>query len=311
MEKMLKTIVIIDRKEIIHSKASERFLHVHFHYDGQVWKGWVPTEYRRTNLHIDVTQENELADYLNLLYEQLNPKHYKDWRIAQENFWLTEKPKATITKSFFDPLADAKGEWVCVHCCLPQNANPQRRIQDIKDFGYTLATDPNRYCECCQRKTTHLLLLPIPRSDASGNGYETWTPTTRKRIIRVLQAWDVFESAYSSHCLPDHKFPEIRWDQDTKAENPETMSEQEIRQKFQLMTNQRNEQKREVCRKCFQTGHRGILFGIPYFYAGNELWDESIPKTGKLAEQGCFGCPWYDIDAWRKGLIEALKKANG
>lgn len=89
------------------------------------------------------------------------------------------------------------------------------------------------------------------------------------------------------------------------------MSEQEIRQKFQLMTNQRNEQKREVCRKCFQTGYRGILFGIPYFYAGNELWDESIPKTGKLAEQGCFGCPWYDIDAWRKGLIEALKKANG
>ena len=30
----------------------------------------------------------------------------------------------------------------------------------------------------------------------------------------------------------------------------------------------------------------------------------SIPKTGKDAEKGCVGCPWYDIAEWRKKLIE-------
>lgn len=308
MTKLLKTIVIVDKNEKFHAKASERYLHVHFIYTGHSWEGWVPTEYRRTNLHVDVNNEDELADYLNQIYEQLNPQHYKEWRLAQEEFWRLEKPNASVTKGFFDPLADAQGEWVCARCQLPHNTNPQRRIQDIKDFGYTLATDTNRFCKHCGKKTTHLLLLPIPRADSSGNGYETWTPAMRKRIIRVLGAWDVYEAANSNHCLPDHKFPEIRWDDETKADNPDTMSNEEIASKFQLMTNQRNEQKREVCRNCFQTGKRGTIFGIDFFYAGTADWDRTIPPKGKEAEQGCIGCPWYDIALWRKKLIEKLQE---
>ena len=84
------------------------------------------------------------------------------------------------------------------------------------------------------------------------------------------------------------------------------MSDEEIKEKFQLLSNQRNEEKREVCRKCFQTGKRGIIFGIPFFYSGNENWDESIPKTGKDAELGCVGCPWYYIARWRKELMKKL-----
>ena len=89
------------------------------------------------------------------------------------------------------------------------------------------------------------------------------------------------------------------------------MTDEEIRQKFQLLTNQRNQQKREVCRTCFQTGKRGSLFGIPYYYEGTENWDTSIPQKGKEAEKGCIGCPWYDIQEWRRHLINDLKKANG
>ena len=86
------------------------------------------------------------------------------------------------------------------------------------------------------------------------------------------------------------------------------MTDGEIRKKFQLLSNQRNQQKREVCRSCFQTGKRGIIYGIPYFYEGTEYWDDNIPKTGKNAERGCVGCAWYDISKWRSSLIALLKE---
>jgi len=73
------------------------------------------------------------------------------------------------------------------------------------------------------------------------------------------------------------------------------------------MTNQKNQQKREICRYCYQTGERGIIYGIPYFYRGDYNWDHKIPKRGKEAEKGCVGCAWYDIERWRQELIKRLK----
>ena len=145
------------------------------------------------------------------------------------------------------------------------------------------------------------------RGGNEGNGYETWTPALRKRIIKVLGSIDVYEDTFSPHCLPDHKFSEIRWDDETKGENPDAMADEEIRQKFQLLTNQRNQQKREVCRTCFQTGKRGYPFGIKYYYAGTEDWDPHIPVKGKQAEYGCVGCGWYDIAEWRKQVLSKLE----
>lgn len=191
-------------------------------------------------------------------------------------------------------------------CTLPANPNWARRIQDLKEMGYTLATDINHFCENCKENTTHLLLVPIKRGNLMGNGYETWSKELRKRILHILKNIDVYENRPNSHVLPDHKFSEIRWDDNTKSENPDDMSDEEIKQKFQLLSNQRNQQKREVCRTCFQTGKRGVIFGIPFYYQGTEDWDENIPKKGKEAEKGCIGCAWYDIETWRKKLIEKL-----
>lgn len=72
----------------------------------------------------------------------------------------------------------------------------------------------------------------------------------------------------------------------------------------------RLEQKREVCRNCYQTGKRGIIYGIPFFYEGTANWDTSIPKKGKDAEKGCIGCAWYDIERWRRELLKALEKLS-
>lgn len=303
-EKLNDCIEIVDKTIKRHSKASEAYIHVHFVYPRQNtgWMGWVPIEYRRTG--VSINSDEELIAYLNKVYEQMHPSNMEKWQADQDIFW-EQKKGAQTTKGFFDALR--YGGWKCVECQLPKNPNWARRIQDLKEFGYTIATDTKRFCPHCQANKTHLIMLPIERCGIEGNGYETWSPTLRKRIIRVLDGVDVYENVQSPHCLPDHKFSEIRWDEDTKGENPDTMTDTDIRQKFQLLTNQRNQQKREVCRTCFQTGKRGTIFGIPFYYKGDENWDSSIPQKGKEAEKGCEGCPWYDIARWREELLKKIQ----
>lgn len=154
---------------------------------------------------------------------------------------------------------------------------------------------------------THLLLLPLPRGTRSG--YESFSSEFRKKIIKILNVKNIYElsSANKSGLIVDHKFPEIRWDEKTKSENIESISEDEIKKRFQLLDNQRNQQKREKCRECFQTNKRGILFGINYYYEGDENWEQDIPKMGKDAERGCVGCGWYDVEKWRNELNNLLK----
>lgn len=288
-----------------HSKASERYIHAIFSYAHEKWDGWVPIEYRRTGL--DLHTQDEINKHLNMVYTEMDPSKRGQWKRDQDEFWAT-KPNALTTKSFYDILIT--GGWKCVECTLPKNPNWARRIQDLKEFGYTLSTDTKKYCSRCGGNKTHLILLPIPRYANEGNGYETWTPALRKRIVRILGGIDVYEAAPSAHCLPDHKFSEIRWDENTKADNPDSMTDDEIRQKFQLLTNQRNQQKREMCRGCKQTGLRPYPFGIKFYYAGGERWDDSIPRKGKAAEAGCVGCGWYDMAEWRKQLMRKLEQSS-
>lgn len=292
----------------VNTKASERYVHVKFEYPDvkKEWDGWVPIEYRRTGVNIAAEDTGGLEKYLNDIYEQMHPSKYDEWKKEQDKLW--KSTRSVETKDIFYILSD--GKWHCRNCDI-SNPNFARRIQDLKEMGYTLATHVNYKCPVCgNNRSTNLILLPINRVELAGNGYETWSPALRKRIISVLGGIDVYENVSNQHCLPDHKFSEIRWDNDTKAENPDAMTDEEIRAKFQLLSNQRNQQKREVCRNCFQTGNRGTIFGITYFYEGGPKWDEEIPKKGKNAEKGCIGCPWYDIETWRKEVIKKLRQED-
>ena len=128
----------------------------------------------------------------------------------------------------------------------------------------------------------------------------------KKRIIDVLDSIDIYEDKKSQDCIPDYKFPEIRWDENTQIKNIFDLTDDEIKSKFQLLTNESLQEKIEVCNQCYQTGKRGIAFDIPFFYKGNEDWDSDIPKRGKAAELGCEGCAWYDFAEWRKQLLNVL-----
>ena len=288
---------------ITHTKASEKYIDVIFHYKDIDYETSVPLEYRRTGTEI---VDEGIDEYLSQIYEEIHPQNWKEWRKKQDTFW-SKKPKAATTKAFFNDLTK-NFFWCCVTCTLPKNPNWARRIQDLKEFGYTLATNTNRFCPTCNKNTTQIILLPIKRGGITG--YEIWPPELRSRIVRLLDSFNAFEAKKTPKegLLPDHKFPEIRWDLDTKRESLTGISDDEIRNDFQLLTNQRNLQKREVCRSCFQTGKRGNIYGIQFFYKGSEYWDKKIPTTGKSAENGCIGCGWYDINTWREQLNNFLKK---
>ena len=288
-----------------HQKASERYLDVVFHYaDAADWHGSIPIEYRRTG--VDLTDALEIEEYLLQAHGFCHPQNWSEWRQEQNLFWQS-KPGAAVTKPFFDAMLPF--EWVC-SCKFPPNPNPQRRIQDIKEFGYTVASFINRSCLECGRKKIAHLLVPLPRGGLSG--YEAWSPSLRTRIVNVLNGYDVYEASTTnkSGLLPDHKFPEIRWDAETRRSSLEDLTDAQIRHDFQLLSNQRNQQKREVCRQCYQTGRRGIPFGVKFFAQGDERWPEEVPRRGKDAEAGCVGCGWYDMDVWRRALNDELAKAN-
>lgn len=291
------------------TKASEFYVRTKFTQDdGFEWTTIVPYEYRRTGLELKT--EEEIAEYLISVKKYFTKDWMDSWRererakcladIAEKEKQNKDKiargknPTEIVTPYVLLPLfslkeCDNKTE-------LPANPNLQRRLQDLKDGGYTIPI-----VQYGRIKTTSTL-LPFPLYEEMG--YETFDKQFKARVIRLLKGRNAFEAKQTAvkALIPDHKFSEVRWDEATKAENSMDMTDEEIIAKFQLLDNQRNQQKREVCRQCFQDGVRGTIYGINYFYKGDEFWDENIPKVGKEAEKGCEGCAWYDIERWRKEL---------
>ena len=154
-----------------HSKASETYIDVIFRYDRKTAiKTSVPIQYRRTGT--DVFDNNAIDDYLSKVYDEVNPKNWNKWRKEQAKFW-EDKQNSKTTKPFFDKLSETF-QYTCVSCQLPPNPNFARRIQDLKEFGYTISTKLNEPCPYCKQKTTQLALLPIRRGGLTG--YETWSP---------------------------------------------------------------------------------------------------------------------------------------
>lgn len=279
---------------IDNNKASETYVRTTFiQDDGFKWDTVVPYVDRRAGLNIET--EQELAEYLISIKPYFRKNAMRQWKRKELKRGLIG---GSVTPLFFKVLLSFKEEFER----FPMNPNSARRIQDIKDAGYTLASVPRQN----GLKGYNRILLPLPLH--AEMGYETFTPQFKARVIRLLKEQNAFEARVTAKkaLIPDHKFSEVRWDDETKAENSMEMTDAEIIQKFQLLDNQRNQQKREICRRCFQEGIRGTVYGIKYFYEGDEHWDSDIPKVGKAAEKGCKGCPWYDIELWRKELNKKL-----
>lgn len=279
-----------------HKKASERYVIISIRSNVTEKEWYLPYYYRRTNVRIDKVKD--LVSFVLRCKPILT-------ELGISTFVSEIRPMAraiighgsSVTYPIFMQLLNNCGKWVWNKAF--DNPNPQRRIQDIKEMGFTLATKIE------DRKTFHMLL---PFSLVKAPTYETIPTKIRKEIFAALDGIDAYSGKPASiSVLPDHKFPEIRWEKET-AESNANLTPAMMREKFQLVPESVNQMKREVCRKCFQSGIRGKLNGIDYFYHWGEKWPAHVPTTGVVAKVGCVGCFWYDMMEWRRSLNKFIKE---
>lgn len=162
----------------------------------------------------------------------------------------------------------------------------------------------SRYCTVCNKCTKWDRWTGEFKEANAAAGVSTGL---QRRIFDYYDYNDVIEQRRRSahELVVDHRFPMERWGA-AETRNPDNMTVDEIRRKFQLLkkddAGNHNLLKSRACERCIATGKRGYPLGIKFYYAGNEDWPADCPDFGPEAEQGCFGCGWYDFAAWREAL---------
>ena len=217
---------------------------------------------------------------------------------------MTKHPFNEGTKfaKTFTILSD--GGWHCGKHELP-GTQPAKAIQIIRQHGFEIK-NKTIYCSTCKDKTVHRKLVstePVRPSFVR----QQFPSKLRKRI---LKHYTNIEAITLREMVPnqlevDHRFPQVRWSGD-ESYNPE-MSDEDLHNKFQLLTRQNNLWKSRYCENCAKTGERGTFIGINFFYEGDPEWD---PKIASDDEQGCYGCFWYDPDKWRVALNSLIEQQD-
>lgn len=226
--------------------------------------------------------------------------------------------KAPVQLKVFNLLSDSK--WHCREHEGKEIASAQYAggggIKGLKRGtknrpGLVIETK-KEYCIKCKQKTT----------------WDKWTGETQsansaanipnhlcQKILKFYSYIDVIEQRErASHELViDHRFPMERRGQN-ESPHPKSISEDEIRQKFQLLkkdtSGNHNLLKSRSCERCIKTGKRGTPFSIRFWYKGDENWSSPVQR-GAEAEEGCIGCGWYDFGTWREALNQKLAESAG
>ena len=210
------------------------------------------------------------------------------------------------TTSYHDweVLKDLK--WHCTKCEL--KSGQAKTWQAWKQQGLQLDVDTkgNSYkkidCIACNNKTVHrkLKTLDILEDTTIRAGIPQSLSKKIKALYKNEEA--LFLREFPTKELEvDHKFPQVRWEKN-EQENKTSMSENEIKSKFILLTRSNNLLKSRQCEKCVKENIRGNFPGIYFWYKGNQEW-KGISKSD---ESGCVGCFWYDPYKCREELNKII-----
>ncbi len=274
-----------------------------FVYGNYEWEGAIPRVLEKQGLQI--LDENQFKKFARKAYDVLNPKNRSKWIQACENYWENKHKGQTYAVL----VALQSGEWECRVCGPLPKTNPQdaARLSALKSEGYVIASQ-RRFCTQCKKSTMHDLLVMLPTIRGRfGYGKKLRAPMSEKLKTKTKETLNHTETCFNvkrlgKQLVIDHKFPSQRW---TKPEsrNPDSMSVDDIRNKFQLLDNQTNMWKSRYCDRCVKENRRGDFMGIKWYYKGDENW-RGAPKDN---EEGCLGCPWYDLKEWKRQLTNCMK----
>ncbi len=211
------------------------------------------------------------------------------------------------TKSHHDYELMKDLEWHCTGCELIAG---QAKTYQIWRQTYGLQLDKGNpdgnnfdkriFCENCNRITVHRKLLTLERvaETKSRSGLSNKSTTRIKEFFNNREAV-LLKVIPSKDLEVDHKFPQIRWNKD--EDSNKDLTDNEIKEKFILLTRSDNLRKSRACEKCVKYETRGHFPGIYFWYEGDEKW-----RAEPHDEKGCVGCFWYDPDEWRKGLNDLI-----
>lgn len=210
------------------------------------------------------------------------------------------KDETKIYKTF-TVLSDLK--WHCSKHELP-GTQPAKAIQIIGQHGFK-TEKKTMYCEACKEKTVHrrLISLKLERNARVFTRSEL-LEKLKKRIKEYYKNTDAITLRDDLPVEVDHKFPQVRWGT-KEPENPVDMNNEEIQNRFILLTRANNLWKSRYCERCYKTGLRGTFPGINFFYKGGARWDKNIDTHNF---KGCEGCFWYNPYKWREALNIVIEK---
>jgi len=213
------------------------------------------------------------------------------------------------TTSYHDCEVMKDLKWHCTKCEL--KSAQAKTWQVWRQMGIQLDTDEKgnfykkMYCQTCGKKTIHRKLKSLEILDET----KVRSSIPAKLAKKVKEVLNYEEAVYlrkmpSKELEIDHKFPQVRWCRDEEKLND--MSEEEIKQKFILLTRSHNLLKSRFCERCVKTGKRGYFPGIYFWYKGDEKWG----GKSECDEKGCEGCFWYDPYKWREELNKSVNKKD-
>lgn len=190
------------------------------------------------------------------------------------------------------------GEWACSTCGC-HSGQPAATFREVKKRGYVFETSSSgrwgkeMFCPVCGINRTFYKLIKLQPDFSQTRSRCTISPKDRQRVLALCEGKDAFTGAsISSVAQVDHKIPWTRMKEDLPISS---LSDEEVRGHYQLLTGEHNLLKDRACGHCKQCGERPPLFGIRFWYTGDGTYRGT-----------CEGCGWYDGVRWREELNKSL-----
>ena len=203
-----------------------------------------------------------------------------------------EKSKSQKMKEYVSSCTE--NEHICLDCMFKKlgviSTQYSGDTRIIRNMGFLLERDQNgnfnrpEYCPVCDKKTSHIVYLG--KADVVNNRVP-FSSKEKKRILKLLGSIDAFTGQTTTNPTIDHKVPYTVYNNMKKTKD---MSDDEIKDTFQVLSNYHNTEKDRACAVCKLYGRRPPFLAMgPYYYEGDSKY------TGT-----CAGCGWCNASAWKK-----------
>jgi len=202
----------------------------------------------------------------------------------------------------FETMSDCK--WHCSKCEL---LSGQAKTWQVwrQEKGIQLDQDENGnwfkniYCENCGIKTVHRKLKSteiITENLKARTGIPSKIAKRAKELFACVDEYTMRTEAPKVLEI-DHRVPQVRWT--TNEDDNSNLTDEQIKEKFMLLTSPNNLLKSRICEECAKTNKRGKGYKeIEFWYVGGEDYSDDI---------GCVGCFWHNPSKWRKELNKRIK----